>query len=91
LYESGLEGIGLFILIWWYAAKPRPMGRVSALFLMGYAVCRIIAECFREPDAQLGFMAFDQLTMGQLLSIPMFLAGLLLWWMKRDENVSKVN
>lgn len=91
LYESGLEGIGLFILIWWYAAKPRPVGRVSALFLMGYAVCRIIAECFREPDAQLGFMAFDQMTMGQLLSIPMLLAGILLWWMKRNANVSKIN
>lgn len=87
LYEFGLEGIGLCILIWWYAAKPRPAGCVSGVFLMGYAVSRIIVECFREPDMQLGFIAFNWLTMGQLLSIPMFLAGILLWWYKRNENV----
>ncbi len=88
LYELGLEGIGLFILVWWYAAKPRPAGCVTGFFLMGYAVCRLIVECFREPDAQLGFMAFNWLTMGQILSIPMLIVGLLLWWAKRNENIS---
>ena len=88
LYEFGLEGIVLFIVVWWYAARPRPAGCVSAIFLMGYAVCRLVVECFREPDAQMGFMAFNWLTMGQLLSIPMLLAGLLLWWIKRHENLS---
>lgn len=83
LYEFGLEGILLFILVWWYAAKPRPVGCISAVFLSGYAIARLIAECFREPDVQLGFLAFDWLTMGQLLSIPMLFAGLLLWWKKR--------
>lgn len=87
LYEFGLEGIVLFILIWWYAAKPRPAGCVSAVFLMSYAVCRLIIEFFREPDYQLGFIAFNWLTMGQLLSIPMLLAGLLLWLIKRHENI----
>ena len=91
LYEFSLEGIGLFILVWWYAAKPRPPGCVSAIFLMGYAISRLIIECFREPDAQLGFMAFNWLTMGQLLSIPMLLVGLLLWWVKRNESVSTVH
>jgi phosphatidylglycerol:prolipoprotein diacylglycerol transferase len=88
LYELGLEGIGLFIIVWWYASKPRPKGCVSAIFLIGYAICRLTVECFREPDTQLGFMAFNWLTMGQLLSIPMLLAGLILWWVKRNENVS---
>lgn len=83
LYEFGLEGIGLFILVWWYARKPRPAGRVSAVFLIGYAICRLIAECFREPDQQLGYLAFDWLTMGQILSIPMLLLGFWLWWVKR--------
>lgn len=83
LYELGLEGIALFLFIWWYAAKPRPAGCVSAMFLIGYAACRLIAECFREPDVQLGFIAFDWLTMGQLLSIPMLMGGLWLWWVKR--------
>ncbi|CEG58930.1 prolipoprotein diacylglyceryl transferase [Legionella fallonii] len=83
IYEFGLEGVGLFILVWCYAAKPRATGRVSAVFLMGYAVCRLIAECFREPDPQLGYIAFNWLTMGQLLSIPMLLFGFWLWWVKR--------
>lgn len=83
LYEFGLEGIGLFLLVWIYARKPRPVGRVSAVFLMGYAVCRIIAEFFRQPDPQLGYIAFGWLTMGQILSIPMLLLGFWLWWAKR--------
>lgn len=83
LYEFGLEGIALFVLVWWYASKPRPAGQVSGVFLMGYALCRLIAECFREPDPQLGYIAFGWLTMGQLLSIPMLLIGFWLWWVKR--------
>ena len=83
LYEFGLEGIILFIVVWWYANKPRPAGCVSAVFLIGYAICRLIAECFRQPDPQLGFIAFGWLTMGQLLSIPMLLIGIWLWRAKR--------
>ncbi len=88
LYEFGLEGVILFIVIWWYAAKPRPAGCVSGVFLIGYALCRLLAECFREPDPQLGYIAFHCLTMGQLLSIPMLLAGIFLWWTKRNANLS---
>ncbi len=80
LYEFGLEGIVLFILIWLYARKSRPRGAVMAVFLMGYAVSRFMVEFFREPDVQLGFLAFDWLTMGQLLSIPMLIAGMVLYW-----------
>lgn len=80
IYEFGLEGILLFIIVWVYAAKPRPAGRVSAVFLIGYALCRLIAECFRQPDAQMGFIFFDWVTMGQVLSIPMLFLGLWLWW-----------
>lgn len=83
VYEFGLEGVLLFIIVWWYASKPRPTGRVSAVFLITYAFCRLIAECFRQPDAQLGYIAFGWLTMGQILSIPMLLIGLWLWWAKR--------
>jgi phosphatidylglycerol:prolipoprotein diacylglycerol transferase len=80
LYELGLEGLALFSVVWWYANKPRPAGRVSAVFLISYSVCRLIAELFRQPDEQIGFIAFNWLTMGQLLSIPMFLLGLGLWF-----------
>ena len=83
LYEFSLEGILLFILVWWYAAKKRPTGCVSAFFLVGYALCRLFIEFFREPDPQLGYLAFNWVTMGQLLSVPMLIAGLWLWWVKR--------
>lgn len=88
LYELGLEGIVLFIVVWWYAARPRPAGCVSAVFLMGYALSRFLVEFFREPDVQIGYLAYGWLTMGQLLSLPMLLVGLILWWMKRNENIS---
>lgn len=80
LYEFLLEGVLLFIVLWWYSEKPRPLGRVSALFLIVYSLGRLLVECFREPDVQLGFMMFDTLTMGQLLCIPMLIAGLIIWW-----------
>lgn len=88
LYEACLEGVALFLLILWYARRPRPSGRITALFLMGYALCRFVIEFWREPDAQLGFLAFDWLTMGQLLSIPMFIVGFILWWVRRHANIS---
>jgi len=83
LYEFGLEGVLLFILVWWYASKPRRVGRVSAVFLMGYALCRLFVEFFRAPDPQLGYLAWHWLTMGQLLSLPMFGLGFILWWRAR--------
>jgi phosphatidylglycerol:prolipoprotein diacylglycerol transferase len=87
LYELGLEGGVLFLAVYFYASKPRPTGCVAGVFLMGYALCRILVECFREPDPQLGFLAFQSLTMGQLLSVPMLICGFLLWWSKRNENL----
>jgi len=79
LYEFTLEGMLLFALLWCYARKPRQRGRVSAVFLLGYGCLRIIAELFRQPDVQLGYIGIEGFTMGQLLSIPMILLGLGLW------------
>lgn len=78
LYEAFGEGVILFLLIWIYSSKPRPTGSVAGLFLIGYGLIRFIIEFFREPDVQLGFIAFDWLTMGQLLSIPMIVIGIIL-------------
>ncbi len=78
LYELLLEGVVLFIVLWWYSAKPKPRMAVSGMFLVGYGVLRSIAELFREPDAHLGYVAFDFFTMGQLLSLPMIIVGLFL-------------
>lgn len=89
LYEFALEGILLFTILWWYSSKPRPVGRVAALFLIGYATARIICEFFREPDFHIGFLAFNWLTMGQILSLPMLIAGLTLWWTKKHAKLSQ--
>jgi phosphatidylglycerol---prolipoprotein diacylglyceryl transferase len=83
LYEFAGEGLALFCLLWWYSSKPRPRGRVSALFLIGYGVARFLAEFAREPDAFLGFLALG-LTMGQWLCLPMIAGGIALWiWSRR--------
>ncbi|BCX81002.1 phosphatidylglycerol---prolipoprotein diacylglyceryl transferase [Methylomarinovum caldicuralii] len=87
LYEASLEGIALFAILWWYSAKPRPRMAVSGLFLLGYGVFRFLVEFIREPDAHIGYLAFGWVTMGQVLSLPMIVAGtLLLWWAHRREN-----
>lgn len=75
LYEFVLEGVLLFIILWWYSSRPRPRMAVSGLFLMFYGLFRSLVELVREPDSHLGFLAFDWLTMGQLLSLPMILIG----------------
>jgi phosphatidylglycerol:prolipoprotein diacylglycerol transferase len=78
LYEAALEGLVLFVILWLYSRRPRPTMAVSGLFLACYGAFRILVEFVRQPDAQLGFLAFDWLTMGQLLSLPMLAGGLLL-------------
>lgn len=87
LYEAFLEGLVLFVILWMYSAKPRPVGAVSGLFLIFYGVFRFIVEFFRQPDVHLGFIAFDWLTMGQLLSIPMILLGSFLLGRARCSNI----
>lgn len=78
LYESLLEGVLLFSLLWFFSSKPRPMMAVSGLFLLGYGVFRFGVEFLRLPDAHIGYLAFGWLTMGQLLTLPMLAAGLVL-------------
>ena len=78
LYEATLEGVVLFIVLWAFSAKPRPTMAISGLFLVLYAMIRSLIELVRQPDPQLGYLAFGWLTMGQLLSLPMFIIGLLL-------------
>ncbi len=77
LYEFALEGVVLFAILWIYSAKPRPIGAVGGLFLLGYGTFRFIVEFFREPDAHIGLYQLG-LSQGQLLCLPMILAGLYL-------------
>ncbi len=81
LYEAGLEGLVLFIILWWYSNNAKPLGAVSGLFLLGYGVFRFLIELVRIPDAQYGYFAFEWLTMGQILSLPMVVYGA--WLMVR--------
>jgi len=84
LYQFALEGVLLFVILWLYSAKPRPIGAVSGAFLIGYGVLRFVAEFFREPDDFLGLLALN-LSMGQWLSLPMIAAGIALhaWAVRR--------
>ncbi len=78
LYEATLEGLILFIVLWIYSSRPRPTMAVSGLFLALYGIFRFLVEFVRLPDPQLGYLAFGWVTMGQLLSLPMILAGAIL-------------
>ena len=73
-----LEGLVLFIILWLYSNKTRPIMSTSALFLIFYGLFRFIIEFVRVPDVQLGYLAFNWLTMGQLLSLPMIILGIYL-------------
>ena len=89
LYQALLEGVLLFVLLWLYARKPRLRGQVAAAFLFGYGLLRFVAEYWREPDAQLGFLSLG-LSMGQWLSVPMIIAGVALWLWARQQGISDV-
>jgi phosphatidylglycerol:prolipoprotein diacylglycerol transferase len=78
LYEALLEGLVLFVILWWFTAKPRPRWAPSGLFLLCYGVFRFGVEFVRVPDANRGYLFLDWVTMGQILSLPMIVAGL---WM----------
>lgn len=88
LYQAFMEGLLLFIILWWFSNKPRPRMAVSGLFLLGYGSFRFIAEFFRQPDAHIGYLAFDWFTQGQLLSTPMILGGafMLFWAYRKAAN-----
>jgi phosphatidylglycerol:prolipoprotein diacylglycerol transferase len=75
LYEALLEGLVLFIILWTFSSRPRPYMAVTGMFLLFYGIFRSFVEFFREPDADIGYLAMGWLTMGQLLSLPMIVAG----------------
>lgn len=79
LYEALLEGLLLFAILWWFGRKPRPRMAVSGLFLLGYGLFRSLVESVRLPDAHIGYLyGTDWITMGIVLSVPVWLSGLLL-------------
>ena len=74
----------LFCVLWCYARKPRQAGLISGLFALLYGIFRLFVECFREPDAQLGYFLGGYVTAGQLLSLPLVGLGVMLLWRARS-------
>ena len=81
LYEALLEGVLLFVILWWYSSRPRPAMATTGLFFALYGVARIAVEFVREPDAHIGYLAGGWVTLGQVLSLPMVILGtiMVLW------------
>jgi phosphatidylglycerol---prolipoprotein diacylglyceryl transferase len=87
LFEFTLEGLTLFVILWLFSKKERPIGSISALFLLGYGSFRFLVEFTREPDDFLGLLQLG-LSMGQWLSLPMILIGI---WMYIAANKGRFN
>lgn len=85
LYEFALEGVALFLILWCFSRKQRPIGAISALFLIGYGTFRFLVEFTRQPDDYLGLLQLG-LSMGQWLSVPMVVIGI---WMLRQANLQR--
>jgi phosphatidylglycerol:prolipoprotein diacylglycerol transferase len=85
LYEFALEGVALFCILWWYSRKQRPVGAISALFLIGYGSFRFLVEFTRQPDDFLGLLQLG-LSMGQWLSLPMLLVGIWMWFQSHKNR-----
>lgn len=92
LYEAFFEGIVLFVVLFVLSRKqpPFPQGTYSGAFMLGYGICRFMVEFIREPDVQLGYLWGGWLTMGQVLSLPLILAGIALliyaWKTKKPQD-----
>lgn len=86
LYEAGLEGIALFVIVWWFSCKPRPVMAVSGVFAVCYGAFRFFIEFYRQPDAHLSYLASDWLTMGMVLSAPLVVVGMILLYLSRNNK-----
>jgi phosphatidylglycerol:prolipoprotein diacylglycerol transferase len=85
LYEAFLEGAVLFAILWWFSSRPRPLMATSGLFAICYGVFRFIIEFVRVPDAHIGYLAWGWLTMGQVLSLPLIVVGVILMSQKNNK------
>ena len=91
LYEAILEGPLLFLILWFYSALRPPVMAVSGMFLFCYGLFRFLVEFVRLPDAHIGYLAFDWLTMGQVLSTPMIIFGALFILLAYNSNESSLD
>jgi phosphatidylglycerol---prolipoprotein diacylglyceryl transferase len=93
LYEAFLEGLVLFLILWWFTSRPRPRLAPSGLFLVVYSLARITVEFWRVPDEHLSYLFGGWVTMGMVLSLPMLLSGVVLLWLayRRREPSGNVS
>jgi len=91
LYEALLEGLVLFLILWWFSKKPRKRRAVSGLFLLGYGVFRFLVEFVRVPDSHIGYEFFGWMTRGQQLCIPMIVFGIYLLMSSKTQVLNKFN
>jgi phosphatidylglycerol:prolipoprotein diacylglycerol transferase len=87
LYEASLEGLVLFMVLWWYTSRPRPRWAPGGLFLAVYGCARFTVEWVRLPDANIGYLSGEWLTMGMLLTTPMIFigVGIMVFAYRRNE------
>ena len=88
LYQAFSEGLVLFFVMLFFSKRKLPTGTLSGIFLVGYGTVRFLTEFFREPDSFLGFLSFN-LSMGQLLSVPLVGFGVLLILVSSREHFKK--
>ncbi|MCC6756509.1 MAG: prolipoprotein diacylglyceryl transferase [Arenimonas sp.] len=88
LAQAALEGLALFLILYLYSRTPRRRYAVSGLFALFYGIFRFAVEFIRQPDADIGFIAWGWLTMGQLLSLPVIALGLFLLALSRRQKAS---
>lgn len=81
LYQAAGEGLLLFALLWWFSHRPRPRLAVTGGFLLGYGLLRTLGEVFREPDRHIGYLVAEFVTLGMVLSAPLWLLGLGFLWL----------
>lgn len=88
LYEAFLEGLVMLAILWWFSSRPRPNAAISGLFLVLYGLFRSLVELVRVPDAHIGYLSGGWLTMGILLSAPMWIGGLglMIWAYRRPAT-----
>jgi len=88
LYQAGLEGLAMFVVLWWFSSRPRPRYAVMGVFALLYGAFRFLVEFVRVPDSQIGdagYLAMGWLTMGQVLSLPLIALGLYWLWRSRHS------
>ena len=91
LYQALGEGFILWALMLWFSKRSKPRAAVSAFFLIGYGSIRLFTELFREPDPHIGFDLFSLVTRGQILSLPLIIAGIIILFYsynKTSKNAS---